>query len=47
MFLLSFFFLQQTNEQQAGYISFKNFAKSKSHRTVSLHHLFLKDEPLN
>lgn len=34
--LFSSSFLQQTYEQQAGYISFENSKKSKSHWTVSL-----------
>lgn len=34
--ILVIIILQQTNEQQAGYISFKNPKKSKSHWTVSL-----------
>ena len=34
-------YLQQTNEQQTGYISFKNFTESKSHWTVSLLFFFL------
>ena len=36
-------FLQQTNEQQVGYISFKNFTESKSHWTVSVFFLFFEE----